>query len=381
MRERHILWFHSTRATIMRRHSRRLASSSLWLRYSMLVALTLLFAACSITGTGDTMVAAPTAIHVNGFGTAANHPHSFMAFPNNVLVMATHYGTFWSGNDGVDWTEVAGGSGQIMDGLMTYSLTSSSLNPQRLYELTLPAISAHKGVLGLYTSTDQGRSWKLSITEKSLTPDEEVYLTSAGNDSADQVYVYIPALGTAGLKVSEDAGAHFHATGTLPFDSLTVLLALPGAPGHLLAASSVGMASSTDGGMHWAVIKGITGGIFSVATAGPGKPIYASGDEGVYASTDGGKTFKLVNAGIAYGSLTASTVDSQVLYGRTGTSVYRSVDGGRSWRALPHIAGNLFGLEADPKNAEQVYLSLSYPTEVYHFEQAGQKWVSLTPKP
>jgi photosystem II stability/assembly factor-like uncharacterized protein len=346
------------------------------------VFLLLLLAACETTSNSDNMaVATPQVVRVNGFGTAANHPHAFLVFPNGVMVLATHYGTFWSNNNGASWTEVAGGPGQIMDGLMSYSLTSSPLDPQRLYELTQPALSNHKGMLGLYTSTDQGRTWKLTITEQHLVSNADVYLVEAGNDTPDEVYVYLPALGAAGLKVSKDAGEHFSSTGMLPFGSLTALLALPGKPGQLLAASSDGMARSTDGGMHWQIIQSISGGIFGgIVTAGPGKPIYASGDAGVYASTDGGKTFKLVNAGITYGSLTVSPVNPQVLYGRTGTAVYYSANGGQTWQALPHVAGNLFGLVADPHNASQVYLSMSYPTAVYHFDQASQQWISLTPK-
>lgn len=348
----------------------------------ILAVLLLLLAACGSTSSSDTTATStPQVVRVNGFGTAANHPHAFLVFPNNVLVLATHYGTFWSDNNGTSWTEVAGGPGQLMDGLMAYSLTSSSLNPQRLYELTQPALSNHKGILGLYTSADQGHSWKLAITEKSLVSNEDVYLAAAGNDTPDEVYVYLPALGSAGLKVSKDAGAHFAATGTLPFGSLTALLALPGAPGQLLAASSDGMARSMDGGLHWEIVKSISGGIFGgIVSAGPGKPIYASGDAGVYASNDGGQTFKLVNAGIAYGSLTVASTNPQMLYGRTGTGVYSSANGGKTWQALPHVAGNLFGLVADPANASQVYLSMSYPTQVYHFNQASQKWISLTPK-
>jgi hypothetical protein len=358
------------------------ARSSQLLFGSVLAMLLLLLAACSSTSGSDNMVTAtPQVIRINGFGTAANHPHAFLVFPNNVLVLATHYGTFWSGNNGASWTEVAGGSGQMMDGLMSYSLTSSPLNPQRLYELTQPALGNHKGILGLYTSADQGRSWKLAITEQDLVSNEDVYLAEAGNDTPDEVYVYLPALGPTGLKVSKDAGEHFSATGTLPFGSLTALLALPGEPGQLLAASSDGMARSTDGGMHWEIVKSISGGIFGgIVSAGPGKPMYASGDAGVYASDDGGKTFKLVNAGIAYGSLTVSSTNPQMLYGRTGTGVYDSTNGGKTWQALPHIAGNLFGLVADPNNASQVYLSMSYPTQVYHFDRASQQWISLTPK-
>lgn len=343
----------------------------------------LLVGACSDGGQGDnTATPTPAVARVNGFGTAANHPHALLAFPNNVLVLATHYGTFWSGDAGANWKEVAGGPGQLMEGLMAYSLTSSSLNPQRVYELTQPAVNPHKGTLGLYASSDQGHSWQLASQADSLAPDKNIYLAAAGNNSADEVYVYIPALGATGLKVSRDAGQHFSATGTLPFGNLTSLLAIPGAKGQLLAGSSDGMARSSDSGQHWQVIKGISGGIFGgIVTAGPGKPIYTSGDEGVYASTDGGQSFTLANAGVAYGSLTVAPTEPQILYGRTGTGVYRSIDEGKNWKMLPHVAGNLFGLAADPNDAQQVYLSLSYPTEVYRFNQAGQQWQSLTPKP
>jgi photosystem II stability/assembly factor-like uncharacterized protein len=381
MKERQILWYRKAKTMSMHTEERSYTRSS-WLALgSMLGMLLLLLAACGSTSSSEVAVATPQAVRVNGFGTAANHPHSFLVFPDGVMVLSTHYGTFWSGNNGASWAEVAGGSGQVMDGLMSYSLTSSPFNPQRLYELTQPALSDHKGTLGLYTSTDQGRTWKMTITEKSLVSNEDVYLVEAGNDTPDEVYVYLPALGPDGLKVSKDAGEHFSPTGTLPFGNLTALLALPGAPGQLLAASSDGMARSADGGMHWQIIKSISGGIFGdIVTAGPGKPIYASGDSGVYASNDGGKTFKLVSAGVSYGSLTVSTLNPQMLYGRTGTGVYYSADGGKTWQPLPHVAGNLFGLVADPHNASQVYLSMSYPTEVYHFDQASQKWVSLTPK-
>jgi photosystem II stability/assembly factor-like uncharacterized protein len=266
-----------------------------------------------------------------------------------------------------------------MQDLMTYALVSSPLNPQRLYVLTLPVISSHVGTVGLYTSADAGRTWKLAIAAANVT-NSTIFTVAAGNDTPDEVYIYLPELGALGLKVSLDDGQHFSSTGTLPFGSLAGLLALPGAPGQLLAYSSDGMARSSDGGIHWEVIKGITGGIFGVTTSGPHSPIYASGDAGIYASKDGGKTFTLMNTQAAYGSLSVSPAQTQVLYGRTGTAVYRSIDGGRTWSALPHIAGNLGNLAVDPTNASILYLSLSYPTEVYRFTQTDAAWSSLTPK-
>jgi photosystem II stability/assembly factor-like uncharacterized protein len=140
------------------------------------------------------------------------------------------------------------------------------------------------------------------------------------------------------------------------------------------------MARSSDGGLHWEKIEGVSGGIYSIVTSGPNKPIYAAGDSGVYTSNDGGKSFKLVYTGASYTSFSVSPTQPQVLYGLTGTGVYHSTDGGHTWSALPHLKGNLYGLTADPNNPLQVYLSISYPTELYRFNQTDNAWASLTPK-
>ena len=114
--------------------------------------------------------------------------------------------------------------------------------------------------------------------------------------------------------------------------------------------------------------------MFSLTTAGPHSPIYASGDAGIFASLDGGKTFIQVNGQASYGALSVSPAQPQVLYGKTGTSVYRSRDGGHTWNPLPHISGNLAFLAADPTNALQVYLSLNYPTAMYRFDPKSSSW-------
>ena len=355
-------------------------------RYMWLFCLVLCFCVCLLAACGDgnntnaQATTNPTQAPVNGFGTAANHVHAMLALPGNVLVLATHYGLFRSEDGGSTWQKVAAGHGQVMEGLMTYSLGVSSLNPQRLYVLTQVAVVPHPGVLGLYTSADQGRTWKLSLPYASITSGA-IFSEEPGNDTPDEVYIYLPDQGALGLKVSLDDGQHFSSTGTLPFGLIDNVLAIPGAPGHLLAYSSDGLARSTDGGAHWQVLKGINGGVNEMVTSGPHEPIYASGDAGIYASTDGGQTFALVNSDASYGSLTVSTENTQILYGETGRTIYRSVNGGRTWTALPHINGNLGRLAIDPGNASQVYLSLSYPTAVYSFKINSTSWQSLTPQP
>jgi photosystem II stability/assembly factor-like uncharacterized protein len=353
-------------------------------RYLLLLLLSVLsigLTACTGGDPAGITPATPEAMRVNGFGTNANHPHSLIAFPNRVLLLATHYGIFRSEDNGANWKTVAAGPGQLMEGLMAYSLVSSPLDSRRVYVLTQAAVQPHKGQLGIYSSTDQGRTWQLASPNESITTGN-IYLASAGNDNPDELYIYLNDLGPLGLKVSMDGGQHFTQVGKLPFGNLASLLAIPGMPGHLLAGSSSGgLARSTDGGAKWDLIKGISGSIFELTTSGPHGPIYASGDDGIYVSTDSGNTFTHVYNKNFLQSLTVSPTQPQTLYGKTGTVVYRSIDGGRTWTALPRIKGNLFNLEVDPANPEQVFLSLSYPTEMYRFDKASRTWKSLTPKP
>src|SRR5690242_19317735 len=227
-----------------------------------------LLVACGGDTSGVQATASPTIVQVNGFGTAENHVHSLEVFSPNVLMLATHYGLFRSQDGGKSWQEVAGGNNQFMQGLMTYSLTYSSINSQRLYVLTQPAVIPHAGTVGLYTSADQGRTWKLSIALSSITS-RTIFVVAPGNDTPDEVYIYLSELGPQGLKRSLDNGQHFTSTGTLPFGSIFGVLAIPGAPGHLLAYSSDGMAYSNDGGIHWQVIKSIASSVNDVTTAGP----------------------------------------------------------------------------------------------------------------
>src|SRR2546430_5899112 len=232
------------------------------LPYLGLICIIGLFSACSTGSNGLAAQQAPAsaAENVNGLGTAANHVHSLIALPNHVLVLATHYGLFRSEDDGATWVKVAAGNNQLMQGLMTYSLNYSPLNPKRMYVLTQVAVNPHTGTLGLYTSADQGKTWKLAIATASITSGA-IYLEESGNDTPDEVYIYLPDLGALGLKVSLDAGRHFSNTGTLPFGNILGLLAVPGAPGQLLAYSGDGLARRSDGGAHWQGVKRIKRGV------------------------------------------------------------------------------------------------------------------------
>lgn len=347
----------------------------------LLLLLILLLAACSGGNGGQAATASPEPVAANGFGTAQNHTHSLVILPDaqQTMVLATHYGIFRSQDHGASWQETAAGPNQLMQGLMAYWLSYNPLNPQRLYVLTQVATVPHNGTLGLYTSGDGGKTWQLSTTDASVTS-TAISFEQAGNRSPSEVYIYLNQMGPNGLRVSTDNGVHFSQAGSpLPFGNILGLLPIPGAPGHLVVYGDEGIATTSDGGHHWQVDKNIQGSIFEMTTSGPNQPIYAEGDTGVYASHDGGQSFDLVYTQHSYSSLTASPQQPNVVYGKLGLGVYRSSDGGHSWSALPTIKGNLQVLVADPDNANQVYLALSYPSAVYHFVDGKKAWQSITP--
>ncbi len=344
----------------------------------LLALLILVLAACGGGNQEPGTTSTPTSQAVNGFGTGLNHVHSMVILPDaqQTIILATHYGIFRSQDHGATWQETAGAPKQLMQGLMTYGLSYNRLNPQRLYVLTQISVVPHAGTLGFYTSSDGGKTWQMTVTTASLTP-SSIYASQAGNDSPDEVYIYLNTLGSNGLKVSKDNGYHFVQAGSaLPFGSIINLLPLPGKPGHLLVYGNEGAALSSDGGAHWQVIKSLQDSIYEMTTSGPDQPIYARGGAGIYVSHDNGQSFTQVTTR-SYAALTVSPQQPDVIYGKLAAGVFRSTDGGKTWSQLPAIKGNLELMVVDPNNSNQVYLALSYPTEAYHF--ANNAWHSLTP--
>lgn len=309
---------------------------------------------------------------VNGFGAASNHGHALLALPDDSILLATHFGLYRSADSGRTWS----GPDQTMGTLMTSSLSSSALNMHRIYVLAETTTSDQKGTVGLYVSSDKGRNWALGCAAADTG---KMFTVVAGNRSVNEVYAYVPQKGAHGLLRSEDGGKHFSSPGRIPFGRLNGIQPIPNAPGQLLIYSSDGAARSTDGGKHWSVIKSLTSSVYSIVTGGPKSMLYASSDQGIYVSRDSGVTFKRVSTQ-SRSALTAVPDEPLWLYGKTGRLVYKSEDGGRSWLPLPAIQGNLENLAPDPHNVANLYLSLSYPIEIYRYDEHDSSWTSLTPK-
>ena len=309
-----------------------------------------------------------------------NHLHDLLALsgsPQTVL-LATHLGLYRSTDRGRTWKEVAGGAGQPMDGLMTFKLAQSSVDPRRVYCLALSRTAAGTAQgEGLYTSADGGQTWKLATALASF-PTHHVYTIGVGSSGPRQVYAILPALGAGGIYVSDDAGGHWRALPPAPTDVVTGIGGDPDKAGRVFVwSTTAGLFESHDGGSTWSPAPGIRGGVYAVALAKG--TVYASGDAGLYVSQDGGGRFTLVDAQRSFSSLAASTSAPSSAYALTGTTVYTTADAGRTWRATAPTSRHPSLVSTDPLDTKAAYVGFAFPLGLAVTTDGGASWRSALP--
>ncbi len=313
------------------------------------------------------------------YGGAQNHLHDLLALsgvPHTILV-ASHYGLYHSSDDGHHWTTVAGIPGQQADGLMLYKLAQSPINPQRVYMLATKRQVTQKGIPGLYTSADAGRTWQLAAPLTAFST-QSVYTIGAGSASPDQIYVIQPGLAEHGLSVSADAGRTWQSLPAMPTSAPTGVMGDPIHAGRLyLWSKASGFFSSDDSGQHWSAASGIQGGIFSVSAAG--STIYASGDSGLFVSRDSGGHFTLANSDNTYSTVVACQSDPAHAYALVGTTVYTTTDTGNTWHATSTTAQHPGNLTVDPASPGHAYVGFSYPVGIVTTTDGGASWQTLLP--
>lgn len=309
-----------------------------------------------------------------------NHLHDLLALsgsPHTVL-LATHLGLYRSIDRGRSWKEVAGGAGQPMDGLMTFKLAQSPIDPRRVYCLALSRTAtgtAHGQ--GLYTSADEGQTWKLATPLENF-PTHNVYTIGVGSGGPEQVYAILPALGAGGIYVSDDAGGHWRALPHAPTDVATGIRGDPDQAGQVfLWSTTAGLFKSHDGGRTWSPAPGIKGGVYAVALAK--STVYASGDDGLYVSQDGGGHFTLVDAQRSFSSLVTSTSAPSFAYALTGTTVYITADAGHTWHATAPTSQHPSLVSADPLDTKAAYVGFAFPLGLAVTTDGGASWRSALP--
>lgn len=210
---------------------------------------------------------------------------------------------------------------------------------------TPPAILAFRGS-GLYTSTDQGATFSLSISSSCAS---EIHWVDVGTDNPD--VVYSAAYGTQ-LTVSMDLGQTCTPSekGLLahPVEGLGVD---PANSNVVYAGTLYGLFKSFDGGATWSWVR--RGERYTAIAVDPldGETVYIGNGEKaeVLKSTDGGATWTDVTGTITFPGIAALTIDPRnhlTVYAGTGhgpqglptgAGLYRTTDGGGSWEKIPSI--------------------------------------------
>lgn len=306
------------------------------------------------------------------FGGPLNHLHDMLALfgvPHTVL-LASHIGLYRTADDGQTWTEVAGGAGQAMDGLMIYKLAQSHANPQRVYVLAIPRPdnpAAAKAPPGIYTSADAGQTWTLATAAASL-PSPTIY-TIGLDTTGGTLFAVLPALGQQGLYASSDQGAHWHAIPAPDPQPQGIL----GVAGQLyLWSTADGLFQSGDGGATWHPASGIQGGVFTVVIAGAA--LYASGDEGVFRAPAVGQPFAQMESADIFTSLAPNPPFPDHLFAVAGTNVEETVDDGKTWQALGTLQRHINLMTADVAQNGVAFAGASYPIGVERTTDGGKTW-------
>lgn len=318
----------------------------------------------------------------DAYGGSLNHVHDLVALrgmPRTVL-LATHFGLYRTSDGGAHWTEVGGGSGQAMDGLMLYKISQSPTDPMRIYLLAIPRTGRPqdaKATTGVYTSADAGKTWQLAAPVSSF-PSGTVFTVGAGSASAGQVFALIPALAEKGLFASDDFGKTWRQLPQLPDSHPTGITGDPNHPGRMILwSASTGLYTSDDQGQSWQAAAGTEHGIFSLAIAGT--TIYASGADGAFVSTDDGATYTLVDKTFTFSSIAASPATPATAYALVGTAVYRATDTGKTWTQAAATSSHPGNITVDPNDARTAYVSFSYPIGVQVTHDGGAHWTTLLP--
>ena len=272
-----------------------------------------------------------------------------------------------------------------------YCLAADPSNPVTLY-----AGTEH----GVYKSVDGGASWQASNTGLEIYRVQTIAIDPVTPTTLFAGTITPDGVESVGIFRSTDAGATWTQTieglidpftGIAPLD-IEALAFDPRHPGTIWAGSRFSeVFESTDGGTTWQARTfggnnvGLETSSFTFDPSSPSKVLAAS-SIGLLRTTDGGSTWDVFgNANASFFSLVADPTTPATLYaGNTsGSGVFKSTDGGGHWTAankgLPANGSSqplIAALAVDPSHPATVYAA-TYGNGLFQSTDGATTWTSV----
>jgi photosystem II stability/assembly factor-like uncharacterized protein len=237
-----------------------------------------------------------------------------------------------------------------------HSLLVDPSDPQRVF------LGTH---VGIYESTDGGRSWKFAGLE--------------GDDAMNLARSDAQTVWTAGHQVfakSTDGGASWSNVRPRGLPSLDIhgFAVDPGDPQRLYAAvAGKGLYHSTDGGQSFALVSDAVGpGVFGLAVTSGGRIFAADPERGLFASDDEGKSWRAATRERVVGvAVNPANADRVIAAGQPG--IILSSDGGKTWRTVLSLAKGAGPVAWAPSDPELAYV-VGFDRKLYRTTDGGASW-------
>ncbi len=223
--------------------------------------------------------------------------------------------------------------------------------------------------VGIYESTDGGRSWKFAGLE--------------GDDAMNLARPTGKTVWLAGhmvFKKSAYGGQTWDDVDPRGLPSLDIhgFAVDPSDLKRLYAAvAGEGLYGSTDGGASFQVLsKDVGPGVFGLAVASDGRIFAADPQDGLFASDDGGRSWRSTTrervVGVAVNPTDADTV---VAAGQPGVLLSR--DGGKTWRTVLSLTKGAGPVAWAPSDAALAYV-VGFDRKLYRTSDGGSSWQPTT---
>jgi photosystem II stability/assembly factor-like uncharacterized protein len=290
-------------------------------------------------------------------------------------------GIFKSTDGGASWTAINEGLIDPLTGISPLDVWSLAIDPKNP-----KTILAGSRFSEIFKSVDGGQTWQ----SKTLGGFNVALETSAFQfDPSNSSRVL--AATTLGLVRSTDGGESWSTYGNVN-DSFYTLVTDPSSATTLYAGNinGSGIFKSTDSGAHWTTInkglpsnQGATGALplvlgFAVDPTHPTTLYAGTYGNGLYRSTDGGSNWSSVNTGMRTAYVTALAFEPSTLLAATlGGGVYQSADGGGTWASSNAglDVGIANSLLSDPAAPVTVYAALF--DGAYRSSDGGGTWQAI----